>query len=164
MDWTRLSNSLLLIDHLKQYPVLNMSQSGIFFVQFFTPQYFFRCSTRLSGPPVWVKVEFDCVDFADARSKNKMQTPEMNSLIFKWEYFLAIECGKLNRVIFRSHSYWSLNTDKHLQTLKFRVQIAAVVQSHRLNIRLFDIFNWMIFQWIIITSAPIKILKIHCQI
>ena len=30
-------------------PDLNIRYSGIFFVQFFTPQYFFKCSTLMSG-------------------------------------------------------------------------------------------------------------------
>ena len=73
---------------LKPNPVLNISQSGIFFVQFFTPQYVFKCSTRVSGTsrvsgPSRVSAEFDFNAFTDVNSKNIIQIRIVNSLIFK---------------------------------------------------------------------------------
>ena len=72
-----------LMNHLKSNPVLNMSQSGIFFVQFVTPQYFFKCSTRISGPSG--TVEFSFVELTEMSSENIIKIPKVNSLILKWK-------------------------------------------------------------------------------
>ena len=99
---------------LKSGPVLNISQSGIFFFQFLTLQYFFKCSTRIFGS--WYSaratVEFGFVEFADVSSEKIIKIPKVNSLILKWKYFLAIESVKNKpcrfSIAFLLHlKYWS---------------------------------------------------------